>query len=261
MKTKNYIALLVVVSLWISAYSQQEVIKKDAKNIDFKEKLKTSIKKIGDINFTDIDSLYTDIDSLKYELQRLNDTIRKKDSIITCEKSCLDSLKQIVVLNSSSEIEYLRNMIKKQRDSIEKLERSIAYVDTVMVRLANDKLYGKFEKEKIDKTIKDFDRIYSVMLKKDFSQVKELLRVYETSYVEFIKILHEAQNDETKDVKFATEEYIDRYKTKIKEMYYYRRYYNNAWSIIYLNNKIDEAIKRLENHSSKTADFTDLLSE
>ena len=261
MKSKIIIALLISVSSCVSVYSQQDTLKRDEKNITFKEKVKTSIKKIGDINFTDIDSLCKRIEYLESIEKNLNDTINKRDSIIAYERYYSDSLKQIVALRPTVEIESLRNEIKKQREFIIKLEGSIAYIDTVMVRLANDKLYDEYNEKKIDKTIKDFDRIYSTMIKKDFSQVRELLIAYKSSYNELLEILRDADMDNRKDRGFASNEYVEEYIGRIKNMYYYKKYYSSDWSIIYLNNKIDEVIKRLENHNppEKPADFSDML--
>lgn len=263
MKSKIIIALLISVSSCVSVYSQQDTLKRDEKNKTFKAKVKTSIKKIGDINFSDIDSLCKRIEYLESIERNLNDTIHKRDSIIAYERYYSDSLKQIVALRPTAEIESLRSEIEKQREFIVKLEGSIAYIDTVMVRLANDKLYGKYDEEKIDRTIKDFDRIYSTMIKKDFSQVRELLIAYKSSYNELLEILRDANEDDLKSFGFASNEYVEKYINRIKNMYYYRKYYSSDWSIIYLNKKIDEAIKLLENHNppEKPVDFSKMLEE
>lgn len=219
-----------------------------------RQKGKDKSETIQNIN---IDS-NNDVDSLQILKMKIlsNDSITKmlKDKI----KS--DSVKYIRLNDSLLAI---INAGEKEIKRLEtELENEKGFVDTCMVKLANRWLYEKFDKENVEDAIKYFDRIYSSKLKSELSIVQILLREYEKSYKEFQSILREAQNDGDRISIFAVEDYKNKYKQKIENMPYYKKYYDKSWTIRYLDEQIKKALETLGNHTKdKHADFDYLIDK
>ena len=150
--------------------------------------------------------------------------------------------------------------IETRDKEILQIQSNIGFVDTCMVKLANRWLYEKFDKESVDEAITYFDRIYNNELKNELSIVQKLLRDYEPAYREFQSILKQAQDDIERTSPFGVDEYKEKYIRRIQTMSYYLQYYEGDWNIRYLNDKIKEALDRLQTHSDKkTADFSSLI--
>lgn len=207
-----------------------------------------------------IDSLRLVADSLHRELVRRDSLSHVNMKLIDSLRSNAkqDSLRQTVAANHQRDS--LLNIIRLKDREIITLKENTGFVDTCMVKLANRWLYERFDKTDVDEAIKYFDRIYSTKLKEEMSIVQELLRNYERSYREFQSIMKEAQSDIDRESPFACEQYRDKYKRKIENMMYYRKYYKEEWNIRYLNEQIAEALKIISNHSNgKYADFSSLI--
>lgn len=207
-----------------------------------------------------IDSMQIVIDSLKFILV-------DKDSLASNSQIAIDSLKEAInnmSVSSSQRIDFLEDSLSKEieiRDKeILQLRSNIGFVDTCMVKLANRCLYEKFDKRSVDEAITYFDRIYNSELKSKLSIVQKLLRDYEPAYREFQTILKQAQNDIERTSPFGVDEYKEKYIQKIQTMSYYIQYYKSSWNIRYLNEKIEEALNRLQTHSDKKpANFCSLI--
>ena len=207
------------------------------------------------------------VDSFKLIADSLYRELLLRDSIVRINTKLVDSLKQNAIRDSlrfSVAINYQRdsllNIINIKDREITTLKANTGFVDTCMVRLANHWLYEKFNKTEVDKAIKYFDRIYSSKFKEDMSIVQELLCSYESAYQEFQLIIKQAQNDIDRENPFSYEKYKSKYKERIENMSYYKKFYNGDWNIRYLNGQITEVIKILNNHSiEKFADFTSFI--
>lgn len=221
------------------------------------EKQKASFKK--KIKEDEIEN----IDSLKFVADSLLREIVRRDSLSSLSTKLIDSLRTNVMQVSTvakHQQDSLINIIRLKDSEITKLKADRGFVDTCMVKLANRWLYVRFDKADVDEAIKYFDRIYSSKLKEKMSIVQELLHNYERSYREFQSIIKEAQSDIDRESPFALELYRDKYKRKIENMDYYRKYYNGDWNIIYLKEQITEALKILSNHTNgKYSDFSTLI--
>lgn len=178
----------------------------------------------------------------------------------------VDSLKNLIKTNEAiiasktSKIDSLYNLIMSKDAEIIQLTEERAFVDTCMARLANRWLYEKFNEQDVNEAIGYFNRILSTQLRRDRSVILELLKNYKSAYMEFQSILQTAQRDEYRDNPFSVDDYKSRYKSRIESMPYYIRYYNESWNIRYLNDRIKDALTRIEAHSAaKPADFSDLI--
>lgn len=203
------------------------------------------------------------IDSMQVVIVSLQSQLSDMDSIALNNIRAIDSLRNLSY-GYDRRIDYLRDSLTREisnRDKeIAELQAYIGFVDTCMVKLANRWLYEKFDKERVKEAISYFDRIYDSRLKEDLSIVQKLLRNYESSYMEFQSILRQAQGDIERTSPFGVEKYKERYISKIQSMTYYIMYYENDWNIRYLNEKINDALDRLQNHSDiKFADFSSLI--
>lgn len=203
-----------------------------------------------------IDSMQIVIDSLKIKLMY-------KDSIAINHQMTIDSLNS-VIFSSSQRMDSFKDSLSKEieiRDKkILQFKSDIGFVDTCMVKLANRWLYEKFDKTSVDEAITYFDRIYDNRLKSELSIVQKLLKDYEFAYKDFQSILRQAQNDIERTSPFGVDDYKEKYIRRIQTMPYYIHYYESNWNIRYLNDRIKEAIDRLQIHSDKKpADFSSLL--
>ena len=220
-----------------------------------KEKSKTEKELIASI-----DSMQIVIDSLEIQLM-------DRDSVATKNMITIDSLKNAIAdlsIRSNQRIAFLRDSMSTENETrdneILRIQSNIGFVDTCMVKLANRWLYEKFDKESVDEAITYFDRIYNNELKNELSIVQKLLRDYEPAYREFQSILKQAQDDIERTSPFGVDEYKEKYIRRIQTMSYYLQYYEGDWNIRYLNDKIKEALDRLQTHSDKKpADFNSLL--
>lgn len=218
------------------------------------------MSKYGYEQIVSIDSLQTVIDSLKIQLQN-------REIIANNKQIVIDSLKRTISnmsLNTNQRMMSFRDSLFKEitrRDKeILQFQFKIGFFDTCMVKLANRRLYEKFDKRSVDEAITYFDRINNSELKSELSIVQKLLRNYESAYREFQSILKQAQNDIERTSPFGVEEYKERYIRMIQTMPYYIQYYENDWNIRYLNKRIKEALNCLQTHSDKKyADFSSLI--
>ena len=220
-----------------------------------KEKSKTEKELIASI-----DSMQIVIDSLEIQLM-------DRDSVATKNMITIDSLKNAIAdlsIRSNQRIAFHRDSmsteIETRDNEILRIQSNIGFVDTCMVKLANRWLYEKFDKESVDEAITYFDKIYNNELKNELSIVQKLLRDYEPAYREFQSILKQAQDDIERTSPFGVDDYQEKYIRRIQTMSYYLQYYEGDWNIRYLNDKIKEALDRLQTHSDKKpADFNSLL--
>lgn len=211
--------------------------------------------------------LIASIDSMQIVIDSLEIQLMDRDSVATKNMITIDSLKNAIAdlsIRSNQRIAFLRDSmsteIETRDNEILRIQSNIGFVDTCMVKLANRWLYEKFDKESVDEAITYFDRIYNNELKNELSIVQKLLRDYEPAYREFQSILKQAQDDIERTSPFGVDEYKEKYIRRIQTMSYYLQYYEGDWNIRYLNDKIKEALDRLQTHSDKKpADFNSLL--
>ena len=211
--------------------------------------------------------LIASIDSMQIVIDSLEIQLMDRDSVATKNMITIDSLKNAIAdlsIRSNQRIAFLRDSmsteIETRDNEILRIQSNIGFVDTCMVKLANRWLYEKFDKESVDEAITYFDKIYNNELKNELSIVQKLLRDYEPAYREFQSILKQAQDDIERTSPFGVDEYKEKYIRRIQTMSYYLQYYEGDWNIRYLNDKIKEALDRLQTHSDKKpADFNSLL--
>lgn len=189
------------------------------------------------------------------------DWAAKVDSL----KACLAGRDSVILSLKSRMVEDSIYMTV-QNDSLEARASRIKYwedmrgrIDTCMISLANRWLFVRFNKDEIDKAISYFERITSAQLKEDRKQILVLLKEYEDAYISFSQLMLSAQKDPRRESAFDVKEFKEDYISRIHEMPYYKKYYKSGWSIRFLDGIIAQAIKKLEEHENKFADFSDLF--
>ena len=190
------------------------------------------------------------------------------DTNVVLSLAAVDSLKtliksnQAIIASKTSKIDSLYGIISSKDAEIKQLTEERAFVDTCMARLANRWLYEKFNEQDVNEAIGYFNKILSTQLRRDRSVILELLKSYKSAYMEFQSIILDAQRDPDRDNPFSAVDYKNRYKSRIESMPYYVRYYHQSWNIRYLNERIKDALARIEAHSAtKPADFSDLIDD
>lgn len=133
----------------------------------------------------------------------------------------------------------------------ENMKERLAAVEFAVVRFGYSRLKDPYDKENINKAIKDIENIYTEDIRGENQDIVELLKKYENYSNEVRKIIFEAQNDpDRKNFVFA-EQYKDKYIEKLKNSFYYRDYYSKKVPTSkYLNDLIDNVIKVLQQHTS-----------
>lgn len=133
--------------------------------------------------------------------------------------------------------------IKEQQTKICRLEDKLIFADSIIARLSNDCLRKKYDAERVENAIANFERMYSSELKSKFGRLKELLTGYHKYTKEIEDILIDAQNDSTLRNPFTFQKQAHTYVEKIKKTSYYREVYDDNWTIPYLNELIDRSIE------------------
>ena len=173
----------------------------------------------------------------------------------------IDSLKHLLDSRNSM-IAEMESIIAGKDSIIAIHEDRIGYIDTCTVRLTNRWLYEKYSENDVNEAIQYFDKIMSQELKSEIFIIRELLVAYKEAYKEFITIINEASADPDKEMTFMREDYAKKYITRIKNMDYFKKYFNSQLSIGYLNAKINDALELLNDHmNGEEADFSILSLE
>ena len=212
-------------------------------------------------------NLVEDVDSLRHIADSLRSELLHRDSITNANAKLIESIKQDAkqdsmrfIVKANREIDSLLIVIRNKDREISNLQAKMGFVDTCMVKLANRWLYEKYDRTAVKEAISYFDKIYSTDFKNEYSIVQDLLRNYESSYMEFQTILKKAQADLDRENPFACDDFRNKYIRMIENMFYYTNYYKSDWNIRYLNEQIAEALERLKNHSNnKFADFLSIM--
>jgi hypothetical protein len=122
--------------------------------------------------------------------------------------------------------------------------------------------YEEFDRANIEEAEQIISRLYQSELKAEMDkELLVLLKNYEAHYNTLLGILTMAQNDSIRESSVFVDDFKTKYINKIKEMTYYKKHYKQLWSIVYLDELIDELIKVLESHTRETkADFSKYIN-
>ena len=181
----------------------------------------------------------------------------------------IDRLKGLIVQYKQSETSLngklydYEQTIKVQNKKIERLNSYLLFADTIVARLSNDCLRKKYDQNRVNQAMENFEKMYSPELKSKFGRLKFLLNEYGKFTQELNAIFIEAKNDKGLGNPFTGQKQALTYINKIKNTRYYRDVYSENWTIPYLNNLIDkcfETIKAFNPKESKELHLLELMN-
>ena len=184
------------------------------------------------------------VDSLQHEIERLKGLIAQYKQSETSLNGKLYDYEQT---------------IKVQNKKIERLNSYLLFADTIVARLSNDCLRKKYDQNRVNLAMENFEKMYSPELKSKFGRLKFLLNEYGKFTQELIDIFIEAQNDKGLGNPFTGQKQALTYIDKIKNTRYYREVYSDNWTIPYLNNLIDKCFETIKNFNPKESKDLHLL--
>lgn len=229
------------------AFAQEDNEEKISISISMYDKLRYDAKFWNDSTIVLLDSctkLNRDISILKETIATLNREIENNknlSSIIEEKESLIIALQDQHKTDSSS----IKNVLLQ-------LKQTQEIADEATARYANGRLFFKYEAERIEKCLKDFNDIKTQSVKETFNQIPNLLNNYGNYSTQLKQLLQSAQNDPDRRVRNKADEYRAKYVNLIHNSLYYSSYYakknSGIWSIPYLNNVIDVALSILQKH-------------
>jgi hypothetical protein len=184
------------------------------------------------------------VDSLQHEIERLNGLIAQYKQSETSLNGKLYDYEQT---------------IKAQSKKIERLNSYLLFADTIVARLSNDCLRKKYDQNRVNLAMENFEKMYSPELKSKFVRLKFLLNEYGKFTQELNAIFVEAQNDKGLGNPFTGQKQALTYIDKIKNTRYYREVYSDNWTIPYLNNLIDKCFETIKSFNPKESKELHLL--
>ena len=209
------------------------------------------------------------VDSLKARADSLDRLVIMKDSIIQSLYKIPDTVtvniygKDSLIIAQQQDSICLLNQRLFEKDSlVSKLAQNLCFADSIMVRYAYGLCYEEFDRANIEEAEQIISRLYQSELKAEMDkELLVLLKNYEAHYNTLLGILTMAQNDSIRESSVFVDDFKTKYINKIKEMTYYKKHYKQLWSIVYLDELIDELIKVLESHTRETkADFSKYIN-
>lgn len=259
--TKLLSVLMAFCLISTPAFSQKDT--KKASNKSVKPEMEKISKDSLNILHSQIENLTAQIENLNKKNKSLEEQINALEGTISFQKNELASLSESAL---NHRVDSLEIMLSSKDSIITNFREREAFVDLCLVRAANRMLLDdSFDVENVNEAKTYFDRIYSTDVKKTYaySKVQELVNCYEESYIEFMRILQQAQDDNLrKSMRYllVPDTFITKYTKLIETMPYYINHYKSGYSIQYLNKLIDEAMIIIKNHSKdKPADFSYMI--
>lgn len=175
-------------------------------------------------------------DSIKSE----HSDVLPKDSLST-QMYEVDSLK--------SRIKMMQIEITEKEKQISLLKNRLMFADSCFLRISNDCLRKKYDPVRVNEAIVNFQKMYSKKLQETFSPLKLLLENYKVYYNEIFMTFKSIESDKEVLNLFSFQDAVKNSIARIKTTSYYRKVYSSNWTIMFLNDKVDEAIRRLETHA------------
>lgn len=211
------------------------------------------------ISANDYDSLRSKIKSLQGQIEKLKeDTVNKNTQVVHMQNVISGYQDKISSLNT--EISHLKSSVSRLRNDStnfvqerEKVQLLQLQADENAARLANGRLYFRYNDKLIQSSIQILQSLKTESVKQTFSQTLRLLQRYQIYSDELKRTLILAQDDGDRKAKNKGEEYKTKIMNNIKSTSYYREIYTTKvsgnWSIPYLDNIIEVAKKSLQHHN------------
>lgn len=234
------------------------------------------------ISSTDLVNLKNEIQALKDSINTLKNDIAAKDILIEAKNKSYDERSaqyadlqvQIASLKADSDgkdsiIHALRsdkqNLDEQIQGYSKQLQALQEVADRSVAKLANGRLYYKYDAELVRQSIQDLRGMKTEQVQREFAQVPHLLQSYE-SYSQDVKItMNRLQNIDTSlsNSKHKVNEYRQQCMSILKQSTYYQNVYvkkgGNVWSIPYLDVIIDAAKSMISKHNPVDSEYANFF--
>lgn len=170
----------------------------------------------------------------------------------------IDRLKGLIAQYKQSETS-LNDKLYDYEQTIKDQKNHLLFADTIVARLSNDCLRKKYDQNRVNQAMENFEKMYSPELKSKFGRLKFLLNEYGKFTQELNAIFIEAKNDKGLGNPFTGQKRALTYIDKIKNTRYYKEVYSENWTIPYLNNLIDKCFKTIKAFNPKESKELHLL--
>ncbi len=206
-----------------------------------------------------IDSLRTLVANQSTIINALNTQLKVRDDSIAFIYHCFADEVTKGQTNKKA-IGLLQDSVAQQNKEIVMLTEQLASLDMVRLRYANGRLQMPYNRQKVQEAIELFDGIQDPELKKRYQVVKTLLNQYESSLNQVKNLISKFQASPERTNKFNLEEWQKMALTEIAQNSYVASRRPGQYSILYLDDIIERAKKRIEvANESFYPDFSDLL--
>lgn len=186
------------------------------------------------------------------------DTITKSIVINPSQIDCTMINSQLLYYNDSKtyqdSLRYLDSINAGLRKENELLRLRIERADSLIIRIMNNRLMSRFNRENIDEIIADYNNILNKQLKEKYRYREALLKKYESYYMEIRPLLEKIQKN---PYRYDDGYYIKQYKEEctraLRELSYYRFYMSDdkKQKIPYLDHIISLIESELNRHGKK----------
>lgn len=170
----------------------------------------------------------------------------------------IDRLKGLIAQYKQSETS-LNDKLYDYEQTIKDQKNHLLFADTIVARLSNDCLRKKYDQNRVNQAMENFEKMYSPELKSKFGRLKFLLNEYGKFTQELNAIFIEAKNDKGLGNPFTGKKQALTYIDKIMNTRYYKEIYSENWTIPYLNNLIDKCFKTIKAFNPKESKELHLL--
>lgn len=243
MKIKSLI-LLLFVSIGYAASAQDAIV---TMSLGEYEKAKARIA-----------SLSSEIESFKAQVDTLNIKLNEKDCKIgQLEQELIN--KNNLFQSKNSEIAGLKDTLSLKENEITGLKKEVAALDTVRLRYANGRLQLPFNQEKVNQAIELFNGISDLNLRNECSEVLTWLSNYSSYLCDVHELIQSIQSDNHREDKVYFYKWKSSSLHKINRNRYVRDSRGHQFSILYLDEIISIAKKRLTKATKPTVDLSDLV--
>lgn len=182
-------------------------------------------------------------------LNDCNDSLSKVNNRLKLKES---NLQQVIANYKSDSLNLIKECDDKVAEMGKKVEdanRKVDHADTITIMMINTCLSLKRDSTAINGLIHQFDNISSRVLKENYNDLKEILRLY-TSTREEIKQFAQKKIS-LKEFKKGLKPLQDKYKKELDKLDYVKKYYNNKKRTSpYLNEMLKKTYKAIDKSDS-----------
>ena len=180
-------------------------------------------------------------------LNDCNDSLSKVNNRLKLKES---NLQQVIANYKSDSLNLIKECDDKVAEMGKKVEdanRKVDHADTITIMMINTCLSLKRDSTAINELIHQFDNISSQVLKDNYKDLKEILRLYTSTHKEIKQIAEKKKSI----IKKRSEALQDKCNNELDKLDYVKKYYNNKKRTSpYLNEMLKKTYKAKDESDS-----------